>query len=48
MPKFTFEQLLDMDLWARGKALNSMSADERKQIVIPDIDPTAANKIIPQ
>ena len=34
---YTFEQLMNMDIFDRALALDSMSLDERRQITIPTI-----------
>lgn len=40
MPKYTFEELMAMDIFASAKAIESMSVEERKQVILPDISPT--------
>lgn len=44
MAKYTFEQLMNMDVFSRAEAVNSMTEQERKEIIVPTIDSVKANK----
>jgi hypothetical protein len=45
MPKYTFEQLMDMDIFDCADAITSMSVEERLQVVVPKFDPDVIEQV---
>lgn len=44
MPKYTFEELMKMDLFERVEAVGDMTEEERKLVVTPIIDTDKVNR----
>ena len=45
MANFTFEQLMNMDIFSRAEALEKMTESERKQLILPANKAMFSNKL---